>query len=136
MVGRSQPDSRNQDRGDGFDLNQLYRLQPEMKTNKFEVIQPTNVKLWDRIRIYVNLDDYRSVVWPPIGPYWCSGSTEHHSIVIAYVPSRASDKEIRRQWPEVESIDRIEINMPQILYSDRFPKPDWWILPKVKSTST
>ncbi len=93
---------------------------------KYTAKSPKGVKSWDRIRIYVNPDDYRCVTWPPLGPYWCSGSRQGHSIVVAYVPHGTSDDEIRKYWPEAESVDRMQTDTT-VEYSSRFPKPDWWI---------
>lgn len=83
------------------------------------------MRKWDRIRIYVNLEDYRPIIWPPLGPYWCSGESDTRSIVVAYVPSGATDSEIRKYWPEVKEVERMNEAVP-LSFSDRFPKPDWW----------
>lgn len=80
---------------------------------------------WDRIRFKANLEDYRPVIWPPLGPYWCSGFNDTHSIVVAYVPAGLPDDQIRRFWPEVGEIYRMQIGV-SLQFSDRFPKPDWW----------
>lgn len=93
---------------------------------KWTAKAPDSVKSWDRVRIYVNLDDYRCVGWPPLGPYWCSGESDSHSIVVAYVPHGTTDKEIMQKWPEVKEVDRMQQDVP-ITFSDRFPKPDWWV---------
>ena len=94
--------------------------------SKYDVKASNNVKSWDRVRLYVNLDDYRSVKWPPLGPYWCSGESDTHSIVVAYVPTGTTLQTIRKYWPEVKTVDRMQESIP-ITYSDRFQKPDWWI---------
>lgn len=75
--------------------------------------------------MYVNLDDYRPVKWPPIAPYWCSGEDDTHSIIVAYFPAGSSDEQIKEFWPEAIKIDRMQEGVP-LTYSDRFPKPDWW----------
>lgn len=85
-----------------------------------------NVKSWDRIRFRANLNDYRAVIWPPLGPYWCSGSGDDYSIIVAYLPHKSSDGTIRKYWPEAKEIDRMQTDV-QIEFSDRFAKPDWWI---------
>lgn len=76
---------------------------------------------WLRVRFKANLDDYRPIKWPPVGPYWCSGYGETHAIVIAYV--RSLDQ-IIEYWPEAIDLDAEEY--AEIKFSDRFPKPQWW----------
>lgn len=87
---------------------------------------PDGVKSWDRIRFQASIEDYRSVKWPPLGPYWCSGEGDDYSIIVAYLPNGTSDKELRKYWPEAKEIDRMQTDV-QIEFSDRFAKPDWWI---------
>jgi hypothetical protein len=87
---------------------------------------PDGVKSWDRIRFFANEDDYRSVIWPPLGPYWCSGYGDDHSVVVAYLPHGTTDKDLKKYWPEARDIDRMQEDV-QISFSDRFSKPDWWI---------
>lgn len=81
--------------------------------------------LWDRVHLHVNLNDYRPVRWPPLGPYWCSGFNDRYSIVVAYVPAGTNDSIIRQYWPETPEVDRIQEGI-ELVYSDRFPKPDWY----------
>lgn len=82
-------------------------------------------KSWDRIRFKANLEDYRPVLWPPPGPYWCSGESDTHSIVVAYFPKGSSDKMIKKYWPEAEEIDRMQEGT-SLEFSDRFQEPEWW----------
>ena len=82
---------------------------------------------FDRIRFRANADDYRSVIWPPLAPYWCSGEGDGYSIVVAYFPAGSSDDVIKKYWPEATHIDRMNEGVP-ITFSDRFQKPDWWPL--------
>jgi len=82
-------------------------------------------RTWDRIRFQANLEDYRPVIWPPLGPYWCSGEGEDYSIVVAYFPAGTDDKVIKKYWPEAAQIDRMNEGVP-LTFSDRFAKPDWW----------
>jgi hypothetical protein len=79
--------------------------------------------MMNRYRFRANYPDWRSVVWPVVGPCWCSGfaGDETFSIVIAFAPDEAT---ILRQWPEATAIE-VEENCP-ITFSDRFPRPDWW----------
>lgn len=93
---------------------------------KWTVKAPAGVKSWDRLRFLANEDDPRPVIWPPLGPWWCSGYSGDFATVIAYVPHKTSRKELRKYWPEAKDIECTHEDEP-IEYSDRFPKPDWWI---------
>jgi hypothetical protein len=76
-----------------------------------------------RARFKANYDDWRPVKWPPPGPCWCSGTAgdESYSIVIAY----AKDEDaIREFWPEAADIES-EFRS-EIVFTDRFPRPDYW----------
>lgn len=74
-----------------------------------------------RARFRANLGDYRSVNWPVKHPYWCSGYGKDYSIVVAYADDEA---EILRNWPEATDIDAEE--KTEYVFTDRFPKPDWF----------
>lgn len=78
-------------------------------------------KKWLRVRFHANESDYRSVKWPPPGPYWCSGVGEGYSIVVAFVHT---EDQIKEFWPEATNID--VMSEEEIKFSDRFAKPDWW----------
>lgn len=97
-----------------------------MKTKQWIAKTPDGVTSWDRIRFKANLEDYRCVPWPPLGPYWRSGFNDEHSIVVAYLPHGTTDKEIRKYWPEACGIDRMQKGI-ELTFTDRFPKPEWWI---------
>jgi hypothetical protein len=83
------------------------------------------MKKWDRVRFHANEDDWRPVIWPPIGPYWCSGSGDNYAVIVAYFPTGSTDEDIKKYWPEASNIDRMQENV-DISFSDRFAKPDWW----------
>jgi len=74
-----------------------------------------------RARFKANPEDYRPVKFPPPYPFWCSGYPEDHSIVVAYADS---EKQILEFWPEATDIEATEED--EIIFSERFPKPDWW----------
>ena len=42
--------------------------------------------MYERHRFKTDLEDYRPVTFPPPGPYWCTGETDDHSVVVAYLP--------------------------------------------------
>lgn len=77
---------------------------------------------WYRCRFHANPDDYRPVTFPPPGPYWCSGSGDGYSIVIAYFED---PERITEFWPEATEID-VDDGCDTMLFTDRFPKPEWW----------
>ena len=78
-----------------------------------------------RVRFYVSKEackgDYRPVKCPIKHPYWCTGESSTHFILIAFVESR---DELIELWPEAE-IDII-IEVPKIQFTSRLPKPDWY----------
>ncbi|MEY2690362.1 MAG: hypothetical protein RL375_4562 [Pseudomonadota bacterium] len=86
--------------------------------------------MWHRYRFKTNPTDYRPVVFPPPGPYWCTGyscnpndeslSTEH-AIIVAYLPPGAL---LSTWWPDACGAE-IEV-VEEIVFTDRLPKPAWW----------
>ena len=74
-----------------------------------------------RARFLANEDDWRPVKWPPPGPCWCTGYTDDHSVVVAFVETEGQISEF---WPEATGIT-LQADHP-IEFSERFPKPDWW----------
>lgn len=91
---------------------------------------------WDRVRFYANLEDYRPVKWPPPGPYWCSGESDTHSIVVAYIPHNDSELNtisiIKEFWPEADAI-WFTHTATKLEFSDRFAEPEWWRELKTKN---
>lgn len=78
-----------------------------------------------RVRFYVPFDeckgDYRPVKWPIKYPYWCTGENLSEFILVAYVDSMDELKEL---WPEAINAEAKECD--EIVFSGRFPKPDWY----------
>ena len=87
---------------------------------------------WTRYRFRADPDDYRPIIFPPPGPYWCSGygfegdpeEPADYSIVIAWFPIKPG-LSIQQYWPEATHITMQEDHGPPV-FTDRFPKPDWW----------
>ena len=79
---------------------------------------------WFRARFKSNADDFRPIYKGknPQGPWWCSGYQDESAIIIAFVKN---EETLLKQWPEAKEIDIDEVEKPT--FSDRFPKPDWWI---------
>lgn len=74
-----------------------------------------------RARFETNEDDYRPVLWPPPGPFWCTGYGPDSAIVVAYA---ADEAEILKFWPDAQNIDAEPSD--SYFFSSRFPQPDWW----------
>lgn len=76
---------------------------------------------WFRVRFKTDSEDFRPVQFPPPGPYWRSGSGDGHSILVAYVRNVA---QIEHYWPEGYDLESEKVD--EIVFSERFPKPEWW----------
>ncbi len=83
--------------------------------------EPSEPGGWVWARFRADLDDFRPVMWPPPGPYWCSGEGDDYSIVIAYL---RPGQRVQQWWPEASEIDAQPVD--RIQFSDRFACPDWW----------
>jgi hypothetical protein len=86
--------------------------------------EATEKKQWLRHRFRANVSDYRPIAFPPPGPYWCTGYGDDYSIIVVYMPE---DGNITDWWPEAHNIDTEEVD--EIVYTSRFPKPDWYVDP-------
>lgn len=76
-----------------------------------------------RFRFLVPGDDGRPMTFPPSGPYWITGSSETHEVVVAY----CRDQETLTSpdmWPDAEQID--DLGEQEIVYTDRFQRPEWY----------
>lgn len=76
---------------------------------------------WLRVRFYTNAEDPRPVKFPPPGPYWITGQTENGTVIVAYL---RRIKQLWEFWPE--AIDAEHDERGEMIFTDRFPKPDWW----------
>jgi len=74
-----------------------------------------------RVRFKANPEDWRPVSWPIKYPCWCSGYTNDHSTVIAYVNQT---EDIFALWPEASGLE-VE-TYSEMIFTSRFPKPDWF----------
>ncbi len=77
---------------------------------------------WRRYRFQANIADPRPVKFPPPGPWWCTGTSDTYSIVVAYLPPNES---LTDWWPEAAQIESTEHD--EIQFSSRFPRPDWYV---------
>lgn len=74
-----------------------------------------------RVRFKANADDPRPINWPVKHPWWCSGYGQGYSIVISY----ADDEQyIMDNWPEAADLDSTQVD--SYMFTDRFPKPEWF----------
>lgn len=80
-----------------------------------------------RIRFFVDIvrvkEDYRPLYWPYPHPYWCSGESATHFILVAYAES---EEQLKQFWPEAEQIDIMESDLTEYTFTGRFAKPDWF----------
>jgi len=76
-----------------------------------------------RFRFYVPGDDGRPIEFPPEGPFWISGFSDTHTVVVAYSPNLETLTRSDR-WPDAERID--DQGESEIQFSNRFSKPEWW----------
>lgn len=65
--------------------------------------------------------DYRPVEWPIKYPYWCTAEGHGYHILVAYADSV---EDIKRLWPTAIDIEWDEVE--GIVFTSRFPKPDWY----------
>lgn len=77
---------------------------------------------WIRYRFHSSDEDYRPVLFPPPGPYWCTGWGDDYSIVVAYLPQGES---LTTYWPDASCVDEEEVS--EIVFNDRFVCPDWYV---------
>ena len=66
--------------------------------------------------------DYKPLIYNPKYPYWCTGHGEDYSIFIAYLPIGAS---LFQYWDDAFDIEAIITE--SIEFTDRFPRPNWFI---------
>jgi hypothetical protein len=76
---------------------------------------------WRRYRFHTDSEDYRPIIFPPPGPWWCSGYSGDSSVIVCYLPRGES---VSSYWPEASGVDFTDEE--EIVFTSRFPKPDWW----------
>ena len=80
------------------------------------------MKNWKRYRFSTkSVEDYRPLKFNPSFPWWCSGFGDDYAVIIAYLPANENLKEY---WDDAFDIDFTEEE--QIIFYDRFPKPDYY----------
>lgn len=83
---------------------------------------PNDVKLM-RVRFKANPDDYRPILWPIEYPYWCTGSGDGYSVMVAYIEST---ERLLQLWPEASEINIMEEDLQEFTFTDRFAPGDWF----------
>lgn len=80
---------------------------------------------WIRYRFYTYaVDDYRPLIFNRKYPWWCSGHKfePEAAIIIAYLPK---GENLLKYWDDAFNIDEEEVD--EITFSDRFPKPRYFV---------
>ena len=69
-----------------------------------------------------SVDDPRPLIdlAPLKMPWWCSGYGESYAIIICYLPA---EEDLKKYWDDAFDIEEDE--REEIVYTDRFPKPEW-----------
>ena len=85
------------------------------------------VKLLRLVRFRSNYFDPRPVNWPLKHPYWITGyaADESYATVRSYADDEAY---ILNNWPDATDLEVIEVD--GYIFTDRFPKPDWFVSPE------
>ncbi len=79
-----------------------------------------------RVRFHTNYADPRPVKAPAPYPFWVTGysGTGEYATVVAYVDDQ---DQLLEYWPDADHVDAEPAT--EIKFTDRFPKPDWWVQP-------
>ena len=75
--------------------------------------------MWQRCRF--KSIDTMPVKFPPPAPYCCTGSNIDCCTIVTYVKSI---DQVLEYWPDAIDIEAEEVE--EIVYSSRFPKPEWY----------
>lgn len=79
--------------------------------------------MWLRYRFRTaSIGDYRPLLFNPKFPWWCSGQSDSHATIIAWLPKGES---LEKYWDDAEGIEFTEHE--KIEFTGRFPKPDYFI---------
>lgn len=89
--------------------------------------------MFERHTFKTDVYGHRPVDFPPPGPYWHMGFTcnpndeslsNEHAKVVAILPKGVR---LVDWWPTACAVETIEVDA--IVFTDRFPRPDWWQAP-------
>ena len=68
-----------------------------------------------------SVKDYRPLIFNPKYPWWCSGYGKNCAIIIAWLPP---EEILTEYWDDAFDVE-LEKH-PGVVFSDRFPKPQWY----------
>jgi hypothetical protein len=80
---------------------------------------------WIRYRFKTeSMPDYRPLVFDPRYPWWCSGEAGDGSsaTIVAWLPV---GEPLEKYWDD--AIDAEGVEWDEIAFTDRFPRPDYFI---------
>ena len=77
----------------------------------------------NRYRFMIPGDDGRPMSFPPVAPFWITGASETHTVVVAYAPDLETLTSTTH-WPDAVDID--EEADSEITFTSRFQPPGWW----------
>lgn len=78
---------------------------------------------WKRYRFKTySIEDYRPIIFNEKYPWWCSGYGDDNAVIIAWLPS---EEDLYKYWDDAFDVDFTDED--EIVFSDRFPKPDYFI---------
>jgi len=81
---------------------------------------------WRRYRFYTHSEDNRPIIFNPKYPWWCSGYGEdskgEYSVCISYLPE---NEDLLKHWDDASNIEFTKES--EITFSERFPKPSYFI---------
>lgn len=78
---------------------------------------------WKRYRFCTNsIPDYRPLIFNEKYPWWCSGTGSNYAVIVCYLPY---DEDLFKYWNDAHDINVTEED--EIIFSDRFPEPDYFI---------
>ena len=80
---------------------------------------------WKRYRFKTYaVSDNRPLIFNPKYPWWCSGygGDMEYSVIVAFLPK---NEDLLKYWDDAFDIDFTEEK--SITFSDRFPKPEYFI---------
>ena len=78
-----------------------------------------------KVRFKANYQDSRPINWPVKHPFWETGYAvdESYSTVISYADTLDY---ITENWPEAADLEVEQVT--EYTFTERFPKPDWFVL--------
>lgn len=77
---------------------------------------------WVRYRFKTKARDHRPLLFDRRFPWWCSGYGDDYATIVAYLPKNV---DLRKYWDDAFDIDEEDVDA--IVFSDRFPRPDWFM---------